>query len=393
MDTDNIKHLYTQYLNCRLSPSELMELKQLFANGDERSAFEELIDKDWEKLDEELSTHFPEDLKSRIFNTIVSKTEKNTSSGRLWRYIASAAAIMVMVSGVYLIHKQIKYANEQNLFASKISPGKNGGTLTLPNGKTISLTDAANGALFKEAGVTITKTAAGEVIYDASEQSAGSNSEQATQDKFNILHTAKGQTYMLTLPDRSKVWLNAASTIRFPSKFTDGNRKVNLIGEAYFEVFKDPKHPFLVESEGQTVEVLGTHFNISSYIEEGSIKTTLLEGSVKVSAATGKMQILKPNEQAVYDGKSIRVCPADEETALDWKNGYFIFKNEDFKTAMEKIARWYNVEIVYDPTISIDLEPGGWISRKSDIRTILNRIEATTGVHFKFEEGRIRVTK
>ncbi|MNK03584.1 fec operon regulator FecR [compost metagenome] len=392
MNTNNIKFLYKQYLKCRLSPSELMELKQLLANEDKQSVFNELIDRDWDKLDEELSTPFPEERKAHIFNTIVSKTEVTKSPMRLWKYIAAAAAIVIILTGAYFINQHIRYKNEQDLFASKITPGTSGGTLTLPNGKIITLAEAINGELLEEDGVTVTKTSAGELIYGASQQSASIESG-TDPNKMNKLQTAKGQTYILTLPDKSKVWLNAESSIHFPSKFSDKNRKVNLVGEAYFEIFKDAQHPFLVESGEQTVEVLGTHFNISAYHDEGSIKTTLLEGAVKVSSATGKTQTLKPDQQAVYDGKSIVISPADTETVVDWKNGYFIFKDEDFKTAMRKIARWYDVEIVYDTDIPIDLEPGGWISRKSDIRTILNRIEATSGIHFKLEEGRITVTK
>lgn len=392
MNTNNIKFLYKQYLKCRLSPTELMELKQLLANEDKQSVFDELIDRDWDKLDKGVSVSFPEDRKAHIFNTIIAKTEVTKTTVRLWKYIAAAAAIVIILTGAYFINEHIRYKNEQDLFASKITPGTSGGTLTLPNGKIITLAAAVNGELLEEDGVTVTKTSAGELIYDASQQSASIESG-TDPNKMNKLQTAKGQTYILTLPDKSKVWLNAESSIHFPSKFSDKNRKVNLVGEAYFEIFKDPKHPFLVESGGQTVEVLGTHFNISAYHDEGSIKTTLLEGAVKVSSATGKTQTLKPDQQAVYDGKSIVISPADTETAVDWKNGYFIFKDEDFKTAMRKIARWYDVEIVYDTDIPIDLEPGGWISRKSDIRTILNRIEATSGIHFKLEEGRITVTK
>lgn len=392
MNTNNIKFLYKQYLKCRLSPTELMELKQLLANEDKQSVFDELIDRDWDKLDEELSTPFPEERKTHIFNTIVSKTEVTKSPMRLWKYIAAVAAVVIILTGAYFINQHIRYKNEQDLFASKIIAGTSGGTLTLPNGKIITLAAAVNGELLEEDGVTVTKTSDGELIYDASQQSASIESG-TDPNKINKLQTAKGQTYILTLPDKSKVWLNAESSIHFPSKFSNKNRKVNLVGEAYFEIFKDPQHPFLVESGGQTVEVLGTHFNISAYSDEGNIKTTLFEGAVKVSSATGKTQTLKPEQQAVYDGKSIIVSPADTETAIDWKNGYFVFKNEDFKTAMRKIARWYNVEIVYNTDIPIDLEPGGWISRKSDIRTILNRIEATSGIHFKLEEGRITVTK
>lgn len=392
MNTGNIEHLYRQYLKCRLSPTELTELKHLMNSEENLSKFDELIDGDWNKLDKELTAHFPEQRKARILKTILTGTKATGTATRLWKYVAAIAAVMILISSIYLMIGRIRYAKKEQLYFSRITPGTKGGTLTLANGKIISLTKTANGELLKEAGVTVTKTASGEVIYDASAQQGDAGTGKAL-NQINTLHTDKGQTYILTLPDKSKVWLNAESSIHFPSKFTDKYRKISLVGEAYFEISKDAQHPFLVESKGQTVEVLGTHFNISAYVDEARIKTTLLEGAVNVSFPKGKIETLKPGQQAVYDGRSIVVSPVDTELAVDWKNGYFIFKNEDFKTSMRKIARWYNVEIVYDDDISIDLEPGGWISRNSDIRTILNRIEATSGIHFKFEEGRITVTK
>lgn len=392
MNTYNIEHLYRQYLECRLSPTELMELKHLLANEEGLSQFYELIDGDWNKLDQELTAHFPEHGQARIFKTIVNETKVNSTVTKLWKYIATMAAAAILISGIYFMIGKIRYTNEQELYASRITPGTNRATLTLANGKVIALADVASGALLKEAGLTVTKTATGEVIYNASGvQDNKKNASGSTQ--INQLHTAKGETYVLTLPDQSKVWLNAESSIHFPSKFPEKYRKVKLSGEAYFEIHKDPHHPFLVESGTQTVEVLGTHFNINAYGDEGNIKTTLLEGAVKIIPAVGTPKVLIPDQQAVYNGRSVEVIPADTEMAVDWKNGYFVFKNEDFKTAMRKIERWYDVEIIYDPNLSIDLEPGGWISRKSDIRTILNRIEATSGIHFKLEERRITVTK
>jgi len=387
MNTDSVKYLYNQYLKRRLSPSELLELKRLLAAEDQQSVFKDLIDSDWEKLDQDLSVHFPDNSKARILREIYSKTGRSTPSLKLWKYIAAcAAAIVLIFTTIYLTNERQGYGH--------IIPGKKGGTLTLASGKVISLAETRTGEILKQGGVTVTKMADGQVIYDASGTSPlPETGGPGIASQINTLRTSKGETYILTLPDKSKVWLNAASSIRFPTQFSKSNRKVTLIGEGYFEISKDPLRPFLVESAEQTVEVLGTHFNVSAYEDEQTIKTTLLEGSVKIIAKSGHKQVIKPNQEAITNGKTIMVSAADPEMAVDWKNGYFIFKDEDFKTAMRKIERWYDVEIVYDADVSIDLEPGGWISRNSDIRTLLNRIEATSGIHFKLEGRRIRVTK
>lgn len=390
MDTNNIKHLYQQYLDRRLSPSELMELKQLLATKKNLTGFEELIDADWDNLDQ-LSSNFAEERKTKIFNNIIGKAHLTNYSSKFWKYASVAAAIIIITSTYFIIDK-IRDDNRQALYASKIRPGKTGATLTLGNGRVISLSTTVNGALLKEAGITVTKTTSGAITYDASE-TIPTEVNGSSANQINKLETDKGETYLLTLPDKSKVWLNAKSSIYFPSKFSEKYRKVKLLGEAYFEITKDPQHPFLVESGSQTVEVLGTSFNINAYGDDGAIKTTLLEGKVKINIALENSTVLLPNQQAVYKGTSIEVSPADTEAAIDWKNGYFIFKNESFKSAMRKIERWYDVEMIYASDISIDLEPGGWISRTSDIKTILDRIEATSGIHFKMEGRRIRVSK
>lgn len=306
-----------------------------------------------------------------------------------FKRISVAAAVLLVVASSLLLYKHNGLFQEsrinQNLVLadSHIKPGNNKAYLTLANGKRISLTDAANGELAREAGVEISKAANGQIIYKIF------NNAHHTGELINTIETPRGGQYQVLLPDGSRVWLNAASKFSYPVSFKQNKeRMVTLNGEAYFEVAKDKEHPFIVKSKGQEVRVLGTHFNINSYADESSLRTTLLEGSVKVNEA-----MLKPGQQSVLTGKGIRIQPADIESSVAWKNGDFIFKGEDFKATMRKIARWYDVDIEYGPGLSEDIELGGWVSRNSKLSEVLSRIELAGNVHFKVEGRRVLVTK
>ncbi|WP_316812189.1 FecR family protein [Pedobacter heparinus] len=304
---------------------------------------------------------------------------------KLWLRIAvAAAAIAALTLSVWLYTSDHRESISGSPYANDIAPGKIGATLILDNGKKIRLNNAANGELAKEAGVEITKSADGQLIYEI-------KSSNAENNKMNTLSTAKGETYIVTLPDKSKVWLNAASSLTYAATLIQhGVRSVKLEGEGYFEISKDKAHPFVVESRGQEVEVLGTHFNVNAYADEPMIATTLLEGSVKVSA-DNKNQIIKPGEQAINNGNSIQVSKANIENITDWKAGDFSMNRVNFKTVMRKISRWYDVEVIYDPSFPEDIESGGWISRNNKLSVVLKLIESSGQVHFKVEGKKIYV--
>ena len=312
-----------------------------------------------------------------------SKTEL-----KLWPRIAvAAAAVAAIAFGVWFFSttRHPEFISGSPL-ANDIAPGKQGATLTLANGKKIRLADAVNGVLAKEAGVVITKSANGQLVYEIK----GSETEL---NKINTLSTANGETYQVRLPDGSLVWLNAASSLTYSANLNEhGKRRVRLDGEAYFEITKDKKHPFIVESRGQEVEVLGTHFNLNSYADEPGIVTTLLEGSVRVSSGD-VLQVIKPGEQALNTGGTIKVSDANTENIMDWKNGDFFLNRVNFKTAMRKIARWYDVEVIYDASVPNELESGGWISRDKNLSMVLKSIEVSGLVHFKVEGKKIYVSK
>lgn len=309
---------------------------------------------------------------------------------RLWPRIAVAAAVATVIFGAGLFYFQHTRVKNDLVAVGRgvhdVAPGKQGATLTLASGKKIRLAGAANGELAREAGVEITKTADGQVIYEMKKTGLD-------DDRINTLATERGETYVLTLPDRSKVWLNAASSLTYRASLNErGRRVVKLSGEAYFEVAKDKAHPFVVETAGQKVEVLGTHFNVNAYGDEPGIATTLLEGSVRVSAGNESRKIV-PGQQALNKGGQLKVAKVDMENITDWKDGEFNLDNLDFRTAMRKIARWYDVEVVYDKSVPEDIELGGWIPRDSKLSSIVKLIENAGLVRCRIEGRKVYVYK
>lgn len=298
----------------------------------------------------------------------------------------AAVLFLTLCAGAYfLVHKtpidQTAFV-KTNLIKNDIPPGTNKAILTLANGQKLVLDDAKDGPLTSQGNTAISKTASGRIVYNASQ----ADTHSATV-AYNTISTPAAGKWEIILPDHSHVWLDAKSSIRFPTAFHGNQRRVEITGQAYFEVAYNKAQPFVVNSRGQVVEVLGTHFNINAYAEEPAIKTTLLEGSVKVN---GKM-VLKPGEQSVNAGNVISVSPVDTENTTGWKNDDFVFNNQTFGEAMREIARWYDVEIIYDHVDTNHLLPGGWISRKNNISAVLKVIAATEGVHFKIEGRRITI--
>jgi ferric-dicitrate binding protein FerR (iron transport regulator) len=311
---------------------------------------------------------------------------------RLWVKFTAAASVVLMLSAglIFYLGRENRPAQQTVSIrqSEDIAPGKNTATLTLSDGRKVILSEAGNGQLAEQAGVTISKTSDGQIRYDI-DSGDGNTSKQLA---INTLSTANGETYRVVLPDGTKVWLNAASSLKYPASFASlKERKVELNGEAYFEVQRDKSRPFIVNSSDQQVKVLGTHFNINSYADEPYTKTTLLEGEVKVSASNAQAT-LQPGQQASLNKKqlALSVAQADIEEAMAWKNGYFMFTNENIGSVMKKIARWYDVEIIYEQEVSTKAV-WGTISRFRNVSQVLNMLEMTGVVKFKMEGRRIIV--
>lgn len=297
-----------------------------------------------------------------------------------WNWIA-AAAILIIIGMLAVFQYSGSNKEDQISFVNDLAPGGNKAILTLGDGSSIPLSDSVKGQLAQESGVVIEKTEDGQIIYKVKYQALKGTTSQKTV--YNTIATPKGGQFQLSLPDGTRVWLNAASSLKYPVQFVASERRVQLTGEAYFEVAKNKKKPFIVESKQQYVEVLGTHFNINSYEEEAITKTTLFEGSVRVaglSPAGNKVTTLKPGQQSMLTNGHIDITENNTDAALAWQKGLFSFTDADLKTIMTEFARWYNVEVVYVGKLP-DQHFTGEISRKVSASAFLKIL---SNFHVKF---------
>ena len=382
-----INYLLKQFTADALSPADKQELLALATDpasvvGDE---IVKLIE-----AEEGAGTEVTETEKweSVLNNIVATDKPQKTPRSILLRPLKWAAAAAVLVVFSFTAYLSLNKKKE-HVFASDVAPGKNKAILTLANGKKISLSDALTGDIAKEAGFSITKTSNGELVYNIAE------AENANDTRLNTISTPNGGEWQIRLPDGTRVWLNAASSIQYSLNIgTAKERLVKLDGEAYFEVSKNKAHPFVVETAKQTVEVLGTHFNINSYEEEQVTKTTLLEGSVRVSHNdTNESEVLEPGEQSLVSARGIAVKNVDVDEAVAWKQGYFMFNNEKQESILRKIARWYNVEIEYADPEAKEVMYYGTVSRFEKISKVLHKLEQTGEVRFDNKGNKVIVYK
>ena len=353
-------------------------------------------------------TDLPEnnDLGDRIFDKIneqINPSEDYSPSFYSFylKPISVAAMILMAISiSLYFYSNRNQTEAPVEQFAeintkNDILPGNNKAILILADGSRISLDDAERGLLASQGNTAITKTNSGEIVYEKNQ--AGKKKSSSVQSVINTIQTPKGGKYQVRLPDGSKVWLNSASTLSYPTAFTGTERIVKLKGEAYFEITPNKSAPFRVESDDQTVEGLGTHFNVNSYDNEDFTKTTLIEGSVKVILNTkanisGKTKLLKPGEQSsINSSKSdIKIENVDTEKAIAWKNGYFKFKNTPIQEIMREVERWYDVELIYEGNMPTD-EFTGFVSNDVNISAVLKILEQSGGVKFTVKGKKLKV--
>lgn len=307
----------------------------------------------------------------------------------IWMKVAAVLLILMSIT-LFTYNKQPTVKSELAKIDVEVAPGSDKALLTLADGSTISLSDTHTGKLAMQGGLQVEKTATGEVVY------SGRTKIQHAAHVTNTITTPRGGQYRVTLPDGTKAWLNAASSLSYPLRFKEGERRVKMTGEVYFEVAKailnsNRKHvPFFVETDKQTVQVLGTHFNVSAYADEPAVKTTLLEGSVKIISRQGDAALLQPGQLALLT-EHIQVKEADVDQELAWKNGDFIFKGETLESALRKVARWYDVEIVCPPNLG-KLRFNGMISRSQPLSMIAEMIQLTKLGKVTVKERRFIVT-
>ncbi|HEY9258096.1 FecR family protein [Chitinophaga sp.] len=303
-----------------------------------------------------------------------------------WWWAAAAIAGIVLATVGYWMWKPVNSIAPVPAIArykNDVAPGGNKAILTLADGSSIALDDARNDTLGKQGNTNIIKTQNGQVLYKAE--------KATTAITYNTLTTPRGGQYQLTLPDGTQVWLNAASSLYFPTAFSGNSREVVLTGEAYFDVATLPEKPFRVKVNGTTIAVLGTQFNIMAYANEQTMAVTLLTGAVNVSN-NGVVKKLQPGQQArVSANNSISVTEADTQAAVAWKNGFFIFDRADITTVMRQLERWYDIEVVYEGTPP-EMRFGGGIQRSLPLSRVLNILEKNQ-VSFKIEGRKITVVR
>jgi ferric-dicitrate binding protein FerR (iron transport regulator) len=266
-----------------------------------------------------------------------------------------------------------------------IAPGADKAILKLSNGEEIVLTGAANGELASQGATKVVKKATGELVYNASDAAAASNGKIT----YNTLTIPRGGQYQVVLPDGTKVFLNAASVLTYPTAFTGNSRNVELTGEAYFEVAENKAKPFTVTSNGVEVRVLGTHFNISAYQDDRMISTTLLEGAVQLKKGNVTAR-LAPGQQGNITPESSRITVQDANTdqVVAWTKGYFVFNDLPIKEVMKIVSRWYDIDVAYQGNIQAK-KFGGTTSRYKDISELLNYMKITGGINYKIEGRKV----
>jgi transmembrane sensor len=359
MDNQKIKELLQKYETGNCTGEEVALLETWYLN--------------WEPDDQIiLPDSFVEHSVNKVW-TRLQKVSKPTPIIKMWPRIAAAAILLFAVSigsYVYLTKNkplQVSYSND-------ITPGSDRAILTLANGRKISLTDAKVGSLAQQSGI----------------HNSDKSFTNDTSTSYNKIEIPYGGQYQVNLPDGTKVWLNAGSSLRYPTRFSVKERKVELTGEGYFEVAKNKALPFRVLTDKQVVEVLGTHFNVKAYIDEPTVKTTLLEGSVKVTHnKSGVTRLLMPGQQSVLANEDLKISEADTEEAVAWKNGLFLFNDQNLDEIMLQVSRWYGVTVVFSDSSLKKQFFAGSISRFKNISQLLEVLESTGSVHFKIDGRRI----
>nr|WP_067061612.1 FecR family protein [Mucilaginibacter sp. L294] len=332
-------------------------------------------------------------IRDRIYVQIQNKMRINTQPKPIRRLWWSVAASFLLLSsmGLYLVNKHTSKGTDkttQFVKAQKpIVPGTNKAILILGNGDTVNLDQTGNGRIAQAGKMVINKMNNGKLAYEKK----GSAINGEDKISFNTIMTPRGGQYQVTLPDGTSVWLNSASSLRYPTSFTGAERHVELKGEAYFEVAKNKDMPFTVNAGRVDVKVLGTHFNIAAYSDDASSKTTLLEGAIRLTK-NDQQVILTPGQQAISanEGPKLVMKTVNAEDAIAWKNGYFSFRKETLECAMRKIARWYDVEVEYQGKMS-DKILGGSVLRTESINEVLKILESTEIAKFKIVGRRIMV--
>lgn len=383
-DEERISFLLRRYISNQCSARELQELFKWIGSNKDETVISDELKALWQDSQPEYC-HTGEQWEHLYKNMMETHRNRSIVNPVKWFKFTVAATIIITLSLSFYFYK-VKIKAAENRFVktnTELKPGTNTAILTLGNGSKVLLDDV-KGSVAAHQGIQIIKTANGQLIYKLHKKDLSLNAE------FNTIETPKGGQYQIIMSDGSSVWLNAHSSLKYPISFGAKERVVELIGEAYFEIAKNNKAPFKVLTGNQIVEVLGTHFNINGYVDEPNIKTTLLEGSVKVSSVKNdERTMLMPGQQSIFGVNELHVNQVDAEEAIAWKNGYFTFNNSNLESIMRQVSRWYNVDIVYQNSKVKHQLFSGNVSRFENASQVLSILELTGLVHFKVEGRRI----
>ena len=397
MDKERFLYLLEKHFQATISFAEREELSEMMSGLHHDAALEEWMQEKWrsfsttEKLPEEESAQYWDSIVAAASEADEGGTRSDHNSAIFTRrWISIAAALLVALAGTLTyIYINRDPGKPQEVISAlipeqDIEPGGNYATLTLGDGSRVVLDSSMDGVVAQQGNTKVLKLSNGEVKYE--------HSKNAGRIFYNTMSTPAGGQYHLVLPDGTGVWLNAASSITYPTAFSGRERNVSITGEVYFEVTKNTAMPFKVKTGEQMVEVLGTHFNVNAYNNETAVKTTLAEGKVKVTDKD-KTMFLQPGQQAQNNrnGRLSLVEHPDLEETLAWKDGLFRFNGTDIETIMRQVARWYNVEIIYKDKISEEFVAE--IPRSVKVSKLLELLELTKQVHFMIDKSTITVIR
>lgn len=399
-DDHYYRDLLTRYLENRCSPKEYGEVMDfLKKDSSNRLLLHQIKEQFHGPKDEnsQISVEQSDRIRGALLNKIVGASKINEAlvitidRRRKWQLVAVAAAIIMIIgiSSYFMLFGEnynnseiVKAESRDKRFKNDVLPGEDKAVLTLADGSTIMLDDVKNGILTQQGNTKVIKLA-GKLAYDPADA-------ESKEVLYNSIVTPRGGQYQIELPDGSLVWLNAASSLRFPTAFIGKDRRVEITGEAYFEVTKNKSMPFIVNVEGSEIQVLGTHFNVMAYKEESYTKTTLLEGSVKF--VHGNISsIIKPGQQTqlANSGQFKVLDNIDTDAVIAWKNGNFDFDGVDIETVMRQLSRWYNVEVKYNKKTNILFYAE--IPRNTKLSEVLQALEYTSKVKFVIDGKKIVV--
>lgn len=393
MDTTEQQQLMEKFLGGKMSLPEITRFRELLHRQEGAEHWQELIA---EKLKENPENNFAEEdleawyqeLQTRMAVSPVAVMDSGTGKLKTLRNWGWAAAAMVIVVGaVWLFSNQQKANNTPQvaITPADIQPGKEGAVLTLADGSKVVLDSLGNGLISTQSGTKVVLKD-GVVSYEPLQKDAAI--------AYNSIATPKGRQFSILLPDGSRAWLNAESSLRYPTAFSGNERRVEVSGEAYFEVAHNADKPFRVSiGAGTEVEVLGTSFNVNAYTNENAINTTLLEGKVKMKSAGKGELLLRPGQQARLPGNNANGIALETEVDTDkvmaWKNGLFNFDGAGIEEVMRQLERWYDIEVVYEKGIP-DIIFGGKLRKDVSLSGVLKSLEESE-VHFRMEGRRLIV--